>query len=818
MPLSVRLMVFASLLAGLAAPANAGWLQVDHQPFAYGWLVLAGLLVFFMQIGFLLLEAGTVRSKNSINVAMKNLADFVVTTLCFAGFGFSLMFGATHAGLFGWTGGLALARFTDTATLTFFLFQVMFCGTAATIVSGAVAERMSFAGYLALTVLLSGFVYPVAGHWAWGGLLSDTGPGWLEAQGFVDFAGSTVVHVIGGMAALSAVLVLGPRIGKFGADGRPNRIQGHSPVLAVGGVLLLWIGWLGFNAGGTAPGSEDFARALVNTLLAGACGAAAAMAAGRLRDGFFLQDRTTNGLVGGLVAITAGCVAATSFGAMWTGALGGLVAVFGHDLLERRFKIDDAVGAVAAHALAGASGTLTVAFAGAAERLPHDRLWQLLIQAEGVATIALFTAAICYPVCRLLMRANWLRVPADAEIAGLNEAEHHARLGTADLQAVLAKLVTGREGLASRVQVDPGDETADLARSFNGFLAKLEIEQQAHDEALEAAHARSRLESARRERIEIERAAAEQTRLRDAAREAAMRADALQAVLNGFEGTVAQAIETLVGASATLHNTATRLNGDVEETSRSASDALDVAGEAHANAVAVATATEQLAQTTGDISAQMATVRDIAIEAARSGRDSTALVDSLHARAQGITSIVDFIQDVAKQTNLLALNASIEAARAGAAGDGFAVVAGEVKQLSNQTAQAAKEVMVRVAEISHAVDEAVAGMSAIADAIGRTEDAANAVAHSVAQQSEATGDISLRAQEAAQMSRRLDGRMRELTHTTSSTRTTADELRAAAQSLSDMARVLGATIDSEVRLVRRSVAGEPQNAQSAGAR
>lgn len=808
LPVRVRwlCLAFASLCA--ASPAQAGWVEAEKTPLDHGWLVIAAILVFMMQIGFLFLEAGTVRSKNSINVAMKNLADFVITTLAFALAGFSLMFGPTLGGIVGWSSELALLGFDNLSIATFFLFQVMFCGTASTIVSGAVAERMKFGAYLCYTLLIAALVYPLVGHWAWGGLLADTGEGWLEARGYVDFAGSSVVHMVGGVAALAAVIAIGPRIGRFTADGTPIRIQGHSPVLTMAGVLLLWIGWLGFNAGGAAMGSDDFGHALINTLMAGATGAAAAMLLGRLRDGYYLPERMTNGLIGGLVAITAGCVAATTFGAIWTGALGGIVAIWGQEWLERRWKLDDAVGAVAAHAMSGTVGILTIAFAGAAERLPHARWDQFIVQATGAAAIAAFTFAICWPAMLLARRFNYLRISQKEELEGLNQAEHCARLGTGELQAVVAELSRGDADLSSRVRIEEGDESADLAYVFNGFLDKLEADQRQRDEELRAVHARADLENARRERIELERAAAEQARLRDEAREAARRATRLEGLLSSFDSTVAQAVEMLLAASTALDKTADRLSADVTQTSGDADCALAGARDALDNATAVAAATEQLADTTRSIAQQMEMVRDVTVCAAEAGKDGVRLIESLRDSTSSISSVVDFIDSVANETNLLALNASIEAARAGESGHGFAVVAKEVKGLSQQTAQAAKSVMGRIDDIKGAVEQAIGAIMSIAGSIERTEAAALSVAASTSQQSSATADISARAAQAAATSSLLDTRIGSLSAGAGSVAASADEVRGAAAALTETAKLLSAALDTEFRQFReRVVAG-----------
>ncbi|MGD9811555.1 MAG: ammonium transporter [Sphingobium sp.] len=789
----------------VASPAHAGWIEAEKSAFDYGWLIIAGILVAAMQIGFLFLEAGMVRSKNSINVAMKNLVDFFISTLCFAAVGFAFMFGATHAGFIGWDTRLSLLHFDDLPTQSFFFFQVMFCGTAATIVSGAVAERMRFGAYMACMILMATFVYPIAGHWAWGGLLADTGKGWLEARGFIDFAGSTVVHVIGGVAAFAMIFPMGPRIGRFTPEGEAIRIHGHSPVLTVAGVLILWIGWFGFNAGGTTAGSAAFGHALFNTLMAGAAGGAAGMIFGRIKDGYYVYDRTTNGVVAGLVAITAGCVTSSALGATWTGVLGAMAAIVGQDLLERRWKIDDAVGAVAVHAIAGAVGTLCVAYAAPLENLPHDRLTQLSVQATGVLAIGGFTFLSLVPFAYLAKLAGFLRVSPEEEMAGLNEAEHHTRLGTADLQAVLMQLVNGNSGLDSRVSTELGGESEDLAATFNRFLEKLEVDQRTQEEKLKATHAKAELEYTRRERAEIERAIAEEQRLREDARAASRRAAQLEAVLTSFDQTIARAVETLLGASNALGSTADTLATDAEHTERNAASASVNANDVLASSTTVAAATSQLSSTVREIAAQVNTMRQVAIETAETGKNSETLFTSLNDSAAQISNIVDFIQAVAKQTNLLALNASIEAARAGSAGAGFAVVAAQVKELARQTGEAANNVQIWIDDVTRAIDQSIVAMTSVAGSIERTEKAAISVAEIINEQASATQEINRHASNAAGLSQNFNSQMTELSSTAKSTKSSVDDVREASARLGDMARNLSESLNSEFAQFKKRV-------------
>jgi Amt family ammonium transporter len=328
------------------------------------------------------------------------------------------MFGPSVAGLFG-TAGFGLTGLADQDTTwiyLFFFFQVVFAATAVTIVSGAVAERVSFAAYLVVSVVISGLIYPVFGSWAWGGLLN--GGGWLEGLGFLDFAGSTVVHSVGGWAALAGALAVGPRVGKYAADGTPQTIPGHSLPQAALGVFILWFGWFGFNAGSTTAASTDIALIAVNTFLAASAGAVAAMAFTWMRSGRPDVGMTLNGVLGGLVGITAGCNAVLPVGAIAIGLIAGVIVVIATQFIERR--VDDPVGAVAVHGVCGAWGTLAVALFAA----DGFSLGQLGVQALGVAAAFLWTFPLAFGLFKLLDATMGLRIDEETETGGLDLHEH----------------------------------------------------------------------------------------------------------------------------------------------------------------------------------------------------------------------------------------------------------------------------------------------------------------------------------------------------------------------------------------------------------
>ena len=432
------------------------------------WVISASALVFLMQAGFLGLEAGLTRTKNAINVAIKNLADFGVSVIVFWLIGFGVMFGATSNGWFGTDSfALSFAESQPGATV-FFLFQVMFAGTAVTIVSGAVAERLRFLGYIFIAVFVAGFTYPLFGHWAW-----NSG-GWLAERGFVDFAGSSVVHSVGGWTALAVLLVIGPRIGRFPKDGPPREIQGNNLPLASLGVLLLFVGWLGFNGGSTLAIDSGVGRVLANTVLAGAAGLVAATALGYRRNGRAEIDHVFNGVLGGLVAITANAHAVDSVAAAAIGALGGIVAIGAMVLLEK-FRIDDAVGAVPVHLAAGVWGTLATGIFGEADLLGTglSRFEQVGIQALGVAACFVFVFGTTYLVVRIIDRFEPFRVSRDAELVGLNVAEHGATSELLDFFRVMDTQAATAD-LSLRAPVEPFTEVGQIATQYNVLMDKLE--------------------------------------------------------------------------------------------------------------------------------------------------------------------------------------------------------------------------------------------------------------------------------------------------------------------------------------------------------
>lgn len=407
-----------ALVGPLALPAAAQTIEEVSSAVNTVWVVLAGILVMFMQAGFALVEAGFTRAKNAANIVMKNVMDFAAGALMYWAVGFGLAYGGASIGGFI---GYGEFFFNNPDRTVEWFFQVVFAATAATIVSGAMAERTKFSAYLLYTPFITGLIYPVVTHWVW------SGNGWLGDLGFTDFAGSGVVHMTGGLAALAGVLVLGPRIGKYDAEGNPLPIPGHSLLLGALGVFILWFGWYGFNAGSTlAAVGEDIGHVVVTTTLAAAAGALAAMIAGWTYPLYGKPDvgLTLNGVLAGLVAITAGTAAVSPLGSVLIGAIGGLVVVVSIVGLER-IGIDDPVGAISVHGVVGVWGVLAVGlFALDGGLFTGGGASLLGVQAIGVVAITAWVIITSTIVFRVLDAVWGLRVSEEEELAGLDTMEH----------------------------------------------------------------------------------------------------------------------------------------------------------------------------------------------------------------------------------------------------------------------------------------------------------------------------------------------------------------------------------------------------------
>ena len=385
------------------------------------WMLLSGILVFFMQAGFTLVESGMTRSKNAVNIAMKNLLDICVGSLTYWFVGYSLMYGDSSNGWFFWSGILQ----GDGADL---FFQTMFAATAATIVSGAIAGRTKYSTYAIFTVVMTAFVYPIAGGWEWnGGWLNTT----FDAE-FIDFAGSSIVHGVGGFAALVAAFMVGPRIGKY-VDGKVVPIPGHNQILSTLGVFILWLGWFGFNGGSQlAWGGDDAVAAsavVVVTNLAAAAGALGALITTWIWYGKPNLAQTLNGALAGLVSITAGCGNMTEGGAVLAGLIGGVIVVFSIEFIEKKLKIDDAIGAASVHGVAGFWGTVVIGLWGingdeAIGLFNGGGSAQFVAQLVGALSYMVWAVVLSFIVFGILKATIGLRVTEEEEIAGLDVSEH----------------------------------------------------------------------------------------------------------------------------------------------------------------------------------------------------------------------------------------------------------------------------------------------------------------------------------------------------------------------------------------------------------
>ena len=399
------------------------------------WMLLAAMLVFFMQPGFALVEAGFTRVKNTANILMKNFVDFMFGSLLYWFIGFGLMFGAG--------GFIGMPHFFDLSfydggglpTEGFLVFQTVFCATAATIVSGAMAERTKFSMYLVYTIFISVLIYPVSGHWTWGGgwlMNGEAGSFMMETFGttFHDFAGSTIVHSVGGWIALVGAAILGPRIGKYGKDGKSRAIPGHNLTIAALGVFILWFGWFGFNPGSQLAASTEadamaISHVFLTTNLAACAGGFFALAMSWMKYGKPSLSLTLNGVLAGLVGITAGCDAVAPSGAVLIGAICGVVMIFAVDFIDHVLKIDDPVGASSVHGVCGFTGTILTGLFSTSEGLFYGAGWSFLgAQVFGALVVGAWAAGMGFIIFKTLDKIHGLRVPARVEEEGLDIYEH----------------------------------------------------------------------------------------------------------------------------------------------------------------------------------------------------------------------------------------------------------------------------------------------------------------------------------------------------------------------------------------------------------
>ncbi|MDW7693628.1 ammonium transporter [Flammeovirgaceae bacterium SG7u.111] len=429
-PLTLKIFSLLLLIVFLYIPAMAGSEPTPHEAsitlnLDRLWILISAALVFFMQAGFKCLEVGMVRTQHSTVVSMKNLVDWVVVSVAFFLIGFGLMFGHSAGGFIGtdlfMADGVEGAEGGSPLGITFFLFQLAFAGTALTIVSGAMSERTGFVPYLTASLVMGLVIYPVFGHWAWGNLFFGNNPAWLADLGFMDFAGSTVVHSVGAWVALVGIWIVGPRLGRYSKDGKVRDFRPHSFAYSALGVIILWLGWWGFNGGSTLALDSSVEKIILNTNLA----AAAAGISAFFHSYFFqkkadLYGKLMGGILTGLVAITAGANVVSFGNALLIGILAGLIHNYTFDLLIKKWKLDDPVGAIPVHGFGGVFGTLAVAIFGKEELLALPRFQQLGVQFLGVAVCFIFTSAIAFVMFKALKATVGLRVSPIEEKEGID--------------------------------------------------------------------------------------------------------------------------------------------------------------------------------------------------------------------------------------------------------------------------------------------------------------------------------------------------------------------------------------------------------------
>lgn len=443
----------------------------------YLWLIFSTFLVFLMQPGFMCLESGLTRNKNSINVAIKNLVDLGISIILFWAVGYGIGFGHSWRSIIGTDSFFLNPESFSAREIVFFMFQMMFCSTAATIVSGASAERMKFRAYVIVTIIVSGLIYPVLTHWIWNsGGLGDTS-GYLERIGFIDFAGSTVVHSVGGWVSLAVILVVGSRTGRFNPSGT-RQVHGSNLPFSVLGVMLIWMGWLGFNGGSVRALNTAVALIILNTMLAGAAGMLCAGLISWQRLKTNKVEVLINGSLAGLVSITAVCHAVVPIVAIAIGAIGGAISILVSYWLNC-LRIDDAVDAIPVHLGGGIWGTLAVALFGDLDLLNTElnRPSQFLVQLLGILICGLWAFGVSWMLLQIINRLMPLRVSLADEDRGLNVSEHYARNTVYEMLRVM-DVQAANQDLSLRVPIEPFTEIGHVGSHYNRVIGSLEISTQ----------------------------------------------------------------------------------------------------------------------------------------------------------------------------------------------------------------------------------------------------------------------------------------------------------------------------------------------------
>lgn len=703
----------------LAETGTAAGEAAARSTLDYIWVLTAAFLVFMMQAGFMCLEAGIAPAKHSINVAIKNLGDFVVAVVVFWTIGFGLMFGISAMGLAG-TSDFLISN-TDTWRVTFFIFQSVFVGTAATINSGVIAGRTRFGSYLILSAAVSGLIYPIFGHWAWGGLFHEGQQGWLEALGFIDFAGSTVVHSLGAWVGLAGAIMVGPRTGKFNPDGTSNTMSPHNMTLAYLGTFLLFFGWFGFNGGSTLEASPAVAPVVLNTILAASFGCCSATAASWILSPLKRPEAEViaNGLLGGLVAITAGCASVSSAGAAVIGCIGGLATYAGLIAVEKTLRLDDVVGAIAVHGISGAWGTLAVGFFALPEHLGSITRLQLIgVQGLGVLSCFLWTFPLSLITMKLIDRITPLRVSREDEQMGLNVSEHGATSTLLDLARTMHEASASGNFIDVRhIDVEHGTENGDLAEGFNAMLDEIK-------RSFTKLKAQQQMLNSEKQRTENALRLSEQER---------SKADQLLTEIEQQRTMTAQTRQRH------LQTTETYMEALVRKT-RSMSCAMD---DSASKTRIMISNIHHIADAINDTSSRLMKLAEknhqgvlMTQEAAREITISKAHTDDLIQSAKEIGSISDIISGLADQTRMLSLNALITSANAGESGRQFTVVANEIRELAARSTRSTEQIQQQLDRVQDRITTVVSQIDTIADILTRLDSESTINGETLVNQSE----------------------------------------------------------------------------------
>jgi len=627
------------------------------------WIIVAAALVFLMQAGFTALEAGFVRAKNSINVAIKNFSDITFAILGYFVSGYAFMFGVDSMGWIG-TDGFFMNGYERPYDYAFFIFQAVFAGTAATIVSGAAAERMNFNGYLIASFLISALIYPVSGHWVWGD------GGWLAQMGFIDFAGSTVVHSAGAWMGLVVAWLLGARIGRFDENGKPVDIPPSSIQMATIGVFILWFGWFGFNGGSTLTADGSVAKIILNTSLAAAAGAVGSFLVTRLITGVAKVDKVLNGALGGLVAITAGCATVDPNGALMLGFIAGLLIYPADIFILHTLKVDDPVGAITVHGVNGVWGTIGLVFFATKGDLVNGSIFdQFIVQAIGVGAVFAWSVFMALLMFGLFKKMNFLRVPEEFETRGLNESEHGtAQPLMATYDAIHHVIKTG--DFTNKVDVESGTEAGDIARMFNLMIEELEhISSIAHDVG------NGNLDHKIQPKTEADRLGYAIQSMVDKLNTFIYDLQKSTSILEGSVSTLSESNGNMSTTNNQLISGAQTIFQTVSKTTQSVNEVYNISSVG--------------AKTMSEVVDRMNSISEL-MQVFRGN------IEELASSVKEIGTSILTIEDIAEQTNLLSLNAAIEASRAGEHGRGFAVVAAEVSKLASQTQTTLKEMYMKL--------------------------------------------------------------------------------------------------------------------------